>query len=392
MKKKLILIGSVSITVIAAAALILFFVLTKDTIREEEIVESKEKSPDTTQSYTLSEKEILASGEKCIAAKSGLNLRSSPNKSSKVISLILFGAKVTINKSEGDEIFLDGRYGKWVNVKHGNKTGWLFSGFLCDFKPDIVIKYVADFYRDQYRKHKWYSENKEYTHFKDSKVSIKYIIDNYIVLGIPTGHGIGNFVWKYDGEKKLLFEAFNIGLGLFNSTYLFYLDDDRYPDLVVIHGCCSGLDMDILLGSEDGFIEMKILSTPCYGYSYIVEGSCKDMVFACQLVHDFDQPTEYCTMAYMRFNCKKKEFEGYAEGKIIESKGTIKSIDLKNMSIVIKDKKNLEETSYKISGRYKFNVSTHSDEDINNLKKKLGKEISFDYVTIDDTKIFLGER
>ena len=67
------------------------------------------------------------SNEKYVAAKSGINLRSDAGKSSKVITLIPFGSKVTVEKSEGNEIFLDGRYGKWVNVKYGDKTGWVFS-------------------------------------------------------------------------------------------------------------------------------------------------------------------------------------------------------------------------------------------------------------------------
>ena len=87
-----------------------------------------------------------ASGdEKYVAAKSGLNLRSGPDKSSKVITLIPLGAKVTINKYDGDEIFLDEKYGKWANVKYGAKTGWVFSGYLCDFRPDAVIKAAANY-------------------------------------------------------------------------------------------------------------------------------------------------------------------------------------------------------------------------------------------------------
>jgi len=379
MKKKLILIGSVSITVIAAAALILFFVLTKDTIREEEIVESKEKSPDTTQSYTLSEKEILASGEKCIAAKSGLNLRSSPNKSSKVISLILFGAKVTINKSEGDEIFLDGRYGKWVNVKYGNSTGWVFSGFLCDFKPDTIIKIAADHYRNQYRKHGYFPE--EFTNFKDSAVSIESIIDKYIVLNAPTTTGVsvdlvsGNVVWKYDVRGGKFSEVHNVGQS--NNTRLLHLNKDKYPDMIITYGCCNSIYIEIFLGSGYGF------SNIFNGYSnddlYMTVGHCGDTEFAYTNI-DHSEKTDP-VISFFRFNCEDNRVEGYGEGKVIEAEGIISSIDLKKMSIDLIDKKDSKERSYRI---YKVYASENS-ESLNKLQ--MGDNISFSYANIDGKRI-----
>ena len=339
----------------------------------------------------LSTHSVNAAGgeEKYVAAKSGINLRSGPSKSSKVITTIPFGSKVTIKKSEGNEIFLDERYGKWVNVKFGNKTGWVFSGFLCDFKPDTIIKPVADFYRDKYRKDEYYSKYKEYTHFKDSEVSIGTILDNYIVLGIPnTSSGTGDVVWRYDVKEKKFFEAFDIR-DWYTTIYLFYLNDDKYPDLFVDHGCCSGTDIDILFGSEKGFITVDKESTACYGYSYLIEGSCKDMKFACDTYEgDFDGPENYPMMYFYNFNCEKKKFEYYAKSEIIRSEGIIKSIDWVNMSIVIND------TSYKISDRYKFYNRTYSEKNIKSSKEELqkGKEISFDYVLIDGKKIFLGTR
>ena len=173
MKKKIILVSSAAATAIVLTGLILFLLLVNVT-HEEEIIET---------------------GDKYIAAKSGLNLRSGLNKSSKVIITIPFGAMVTVEKSEGGEIFLDGGYGKWVNVKFGNKTGWVFSGFLCDFEPNAAIKVVADFYRDKYRKDKL-SDHSDYyygllANFKDNEASIKNIINNYIVLEIPVTYADG---------------------------------------------------------------------------------------------------------------------------------------------------------------------------------------------------------
>jgi len=344
------------------------------------------------------------SNEKYVAAKSGINLRSGAGKSSSVITLIPFGSKVTVEKSDGKEIFLDGRYGKWVNVKFGDKTGWLFSGFLCDFEPNTIIKPVADFYRDKYRKDELFSKYKEYTHFKDSEVFIANIIDNYIVLEIPTSERDiispfrGNVVWRYDVKQKNFFEAYNYNktynyaVGRGNTTRLFYLDDDKYIDMVVEDGCCSSPDVHIFLGSENGFTKVYDLKDDCNSdsYYYLTEGSCGDMEFACSKIDSKKAFNE--TMYHFKYDCKKRKVEKYAESKIIESSGIVTSVDWGKMTVAIKDKKDSKDTSYKISDKYKFPDKTYYfAEHVESIKKDLkkGKDVSFSYVTIDGEKIII---
>ena len=372
MNKKIILISSV--TIVAVAGLILLLVLTKKYSIEEEIIESKDKY---------------------IAAKSGLNLHSNPDKSSKVVTLIPFGTKVTIEKSEGNEIFLDGTYGKWVNVKFGNKTGWVFSGFLCDFKPDTIIKPVADFYRDKYRKYadtikdEWYSERyKELASFKDSQVSIKNILDNYIILEIPS-YWINNrnVVWRYGIKQKKFFEAYKGEEQ--DIVFCFYLDNDKYPDLVIHKGrSTESIGINILLGSGNGFI--KIYDSYDWGccdmhdeYYFLSISSCGDMEFVFS--------PDYKTMYFFRFNCNNRKFEKYEESKITGSEGIIKSIDFKNMSIVIKDNKDSKDNLFRF-----FNKIYGSPKDVEYLKKKFKEsdKVSFDYVIIDGKKtiLYAGER
>ena len=364
--KKIILIGSIA--AIASVALILFFVLSKNTIHEE----------------------IILSGDKYIAAKSGLNLRSNPDKTSSVVTLIPFGSMVTIEKSEGDEIFLDGTYGKWVNVKFGNKTGWLFSGFLCDFEPNTIIKPVADYYRNEYRKDadtlkdkiEWLSERyKELAKFEDNQVSIINILDNYIILEIPSFYSHDrNVVWRYNAKKKNFFEAHKGEEQ--NRAYFLYLDNDKYPDLIIYKGRgTESIGINILLGSKNGFI--KIFDSYDFGccdmhdpYFSLSVGSCGDMKF------EFSEDGE--TMYFFRFNCNNRKFEKYAESKITSLKGIITSIDLKNMSIVIKDEKDLKEILFKIH----YYSSSISNEGAKYLKKLQNDKnvVPFEYVTIDGEK------
>ena len=329
----------------------------------------------------LSTHSVNAAGgeEKYVAAKSGINLRSGPTKSSSVVTLIPFGSRVTIEKSEGNEIFLDERYGKWVNVKFGNKTGWVFSGFLCDFKPDAIIKIAADYYRDEYRNS---TLPKEFTNFKDSAVSIESILDNFIILKVPTTDGVSgemernNVVWGYDGKEKKFFEVHNVGR--WNILHLLYLDKDKYPDMVVVHGCCNSIYVDIFLGRQNGF--SKIFG----GYSnddwYMTIGSCGDMEFAYTNIN-YNEKTDDRTISFFRFNCNNGAVEQYGESKVFETEGIISSIDLKKMSIELIDKKDSKERSYKIYKPY----ASEDGESLNNLQ--MGDNVSFSYASIDGKRI-----
>jgi len=325
------------------------------------------------------EAKIDDSKDKYVAAKSGINLRSGPGKSSSVITLIPFESKVTIEKSDGDEIFLDGRYGKWVNVKFGNKTGWVFSGFLCDFKPNTIIKIAADFYRNKY---KGYS-NKRVSNFKDSEVTLENILDNYIVLSAPAlGLDIDDvirldFLWRYDANQKKFFEENFRG-----QVYLLYLDKDKYPDLVVKSGCCAMVDLDVYLGSETGFIKIYKLPDEFYLQEvfYLAVGHCEEMEFVCA-----KEP--FAEIWYIfRFNCDTRKVKKYTESKNIRANGTITSIDLKNLSLVIKDKESSKTVSYKLHKNY---ASAGWLEYLKGKNYQQGDDIVFNYIILDGKKIIL---
>ena len=353
--KKIILISSISVIALAGMAAFLF--LTKSTINAAEIAESKDRY---------------------IAGKTGLNLRSGPDKSAKVITIILFGEKVSLEKSDGKEIFLDGRYGKWVNVKYGDKTGWVFSGFLCEFKPDTIIKVAADYYRNEYRNDKNSSENKELTHFKDSEVYIRSIMDNYIILSIPNDWSCKDVVWRFDAKQKKFFETYK---GEFQDVASFYyLDDDRYADLVVKKG--GGVDSDdvkIFLGSKDGFV--KIYNSHDSGccdkhhYTDLTIGRCGDTEFIY---------SQRDSMFFLRFNCKTKKMEKFGEGKIFCSEGIVTSVDFKNRSVVIRDGEDLKNNTYKFG----------KSDSLENMKTFIAvsgdRTISFIYVILDGKRILMG--
>ena len=367
MKKKLIILSSI----LALLGFVSFLFFTKSTISAAEIVESKDKF---------------------VVAKSGLNLRSDPGKSSKVVSQITYGSKVTIEKSEGDEIFLDGRYGKWVNVKYGNKTGWVFSGFLCDFKPDTVVKPVVDYYRGKYKEKYGIAIGcpEELTGFKDNEVYIVSIIDNYIHLEIPITcveyKRWGDVVWRYDVKQKKFFEVYNFGY-YESSARFFYLDKDKNADMVV-KGKLDGVwGIHIFLGTEKGFKKIYDMKDDCNSYFdyYLSEGSCGNMKLVCGKKNE-SKESDAEIMYFFRYNCDKKKIEKYAESKIIRTVGGITSIDIKNMSVVIiEDYEDSKKKSYKFSAK-RFSTS----DDIKHLKSFAKDDsVSFSYETIGGKQVIL---
>ncbi|MCL2154812.1 MAG: SH3 domain-containing protein [Leptospirales bacterium] len=333
--------------------------------------------------------------EKYVAAKSGINLRSGAGKSSSAITLIPFGSKVTIEKSEDNEIFLDGRYGKWVNVKFGTKAGWVFSGFLCDFKPDTVIKPAADYYRSKYKDKYAKSANaceSELIKFGDDQVYIKNIIDNYIHLQVPTTCGdevmFGDVVWRYDIKQKKFLEVKNFGYYGYSGTSsnFFHLDNDKYPDFVVQGGMGQDYGIHVFLGTENGFKEVYDSKGDCNTFhgNYLTEDSCGKMKFVCSKTYDQSEGGVN-TMYFFRFNCDKKKVEKYAESKITGSDGVIKSIDFKNMTVVINEYHNSKDASFKFSDK-RFTTDGHFKY-LKTFKKNDG--VSIYYETVNGKKMIL---
>ena len=287
--------------------------------------------------------ESQTSNTKYISTKTGLRLRSNPDTSSQVLTTLKYGEAVSIQKENANIIFMDGRYGKWVNIKAGNKTGWVFSGFLCDFSPDTIINQVADFYRNQYSKFSFHSQEQrdEFTKFKNNEVYIITILDNYINLKIPTFSNsgdisTGNVIWKYDVQLKQFSEVYNEHEQ--QSLDLFYIDNDYYPDLISLYY----EETRILLGSKNGFKE--IFTTECHNdYYKMVPGQCENMTIVCRKYsRDFKEKFNY----HYKFNCSKRKIELIAEAKVISASGYIASINKSAKTILIKMKDTSEDKTF----------------------------------------------
>ncbi len=78
-------------------------------------------------------------------AHKGLLFRIKPDISSKAIGILPFGTKGRILKNTNTKEVIGGKEGIWLNVEHGKKNGWIFSGFtymsdLVDFSDTVMAE------------------------------------------------------------------------------------------------------------------------------------------------------------------------------------------------------------------------------------------------------------
>ncbi|HPS58041.1 MAG TPA: SH3 domain-containing protein [Spirochaetota bacterium] len=300
--------------------------------------------------------DLTASGKMFIATKAGLRLRSAPDTSSKVVTVVPFGDQVTVIKEQGDGVFIDGRYGRWTNVSYGKKSGWVFSAFLAPFNPSPLIKQAAEFYRQKYGRSDAVVKYgyTYYTQFKDDAVSIKGILGDLIILEMPTSSvdslpdmESGNVIWRYNAGSGQFAEVYDIGHA--NTSRLLYLDNDDHPDMIVAYGCCETVTYDVWLGTGNSFIKADTIE----GYEGFPEtsyGQCDKTVLS---VSDVKRVTKTVMIKdnsinleedeirnfYYRFNCQTRKLEKFAEGTTNEGfRGVVKSIDVKSGTMIVTDR------------------------------------------------------
>jgi len=70
--------------------------------------------------------------QKYVYAHSGLKLRAQPNLSSKILKVIPYGDKVSVQKLLDDSLRIEWMSGSWVEVMHEGEVGYVFDGFISD--------------------------------------------------------------------------------------------------------------------------------------------------------------------------------------------------------------------------------------------------------------------
>lgn len=71
------------------------------------------------------------------ASSNGLNLRNTRSIQSEVLLKIPFGAEVETLEIESSSVMIADRPGQWVNIRYGQITGFIHSGFISKKKLDL---------------------------------------------------------------------------------------------------------------------------------------------------------------------------------------------------------------------------------------------------------------
>lgn len=75
--------------------------------------------------------------EMWVTTNEGLRLRQSPDLQGKVVMLLPKLAQVQVLESRAEKFQVSGVEGTWTRIQFGEKTGWVFSGFLTATAPDL---------------------------------------------------------------------------------------------------------------------------------------------------------------------------------------------------------------------------------------------------------------
>lgn len=214
-----------------------------------------------------------------VNASKGLNLRTTPVLSGKVISIIPNGEKVVIVEVKNEKLTINNTTGKWVKVKWNNKNGWVFSGFLTtDNDSSSLLQHIKD------------NAPKMSSNLEIVKAETAKIIDSY------QGYYTVTYVTEYPENSmdpsldnfSVWIKRNNTWINLFSqNTWGFQkllvrdINGDSIPDLICWDdGCCgSAVMIKIYLGKKDSTFEKKAIKRNVNELDYHHETEFEDEDF-----------------------------------------------------------------------------------------------------------------
>ena len=226
-------------TVKVWSALFFVFLLSCDDkvkeVKVSEKIEIKSEEPEST------------TEDFYVAALSGVNLRSTPDPKSEIITLAKYGEKIEVLEKTNNEFESDGINGKWYKAKSGDKEGFVFSGFLLNFKPPEYLpngsfeKYLPKYFKQTEEKQAYSIRYNEGTYERMltpihlEKVEIKKEGDAFEVIEKYEGGRFYKEVMGFEGAEKTIFLP---GLDMREGYLMMKI---ILPNLHIIEKC--GLEM-----------------------------------------------------------------------------------------------------------------------------------------------------
>ena len=111
----------VIVVLIIVGLLIIFFVVANYNSKST-------YTPSSTNTFTSEVPSSIVTGR--VLSKKGLNMRSEPNSTSSVTTLIPYSSSIKVIKKGELPVTLAGRKGTWLYVEYAGYKGYVFSGFV----------------------------------------------------------------------------------------------------------------------------------------------------------------------------------------------------------------------------------------------------------------------
>ncbi len=150
-----------------------------------------------------------------VLSVSGINLRQEPTTTSKVLVLVPYGAKLTIEEVTDRSQDVDNFRGRFVKVTYKGKTGYLFAGFLSSLPaPDLKKPTNLDGYAVKYLG-------------KGAKKGAATVYPNGIIHEVQSGEG--SYAQKLTVPNISLEEGFLIARALASTLDAGFTGREPFP-------------------------------------------------------------------------------------------------------------------------------------------------------------------
>lgn len=265
----------------------------------------------------------------CVAAETGLILRSAPDSSSEALANVPFKEEVIIVKYSDKDGKLDKITAPWAFVRYKNLEGWLFSGHLGGVKKGNYMNLDLEQLRNEVsRKYKatvdYPESGKKVINTPDQiKILERNIYGDVCVAWYCVGMECGfdepseeyaPSVWYYRNGKWNYFDIVgSLGGSVCTEVLdirLLNINNDDLIDILVFAEINSGSIATFYLNDGNTFNEVYDTSDyPMSEASIVSEGTCSAVIEYSYLADKDKDGTGSTSQKSVRFNCRTNKFE-----------------------------------------------------------------------------------
>lgn len=243
--------------------------------------------------YVLAFQPVQEDETKFVSAKSGLRMRDSPSLSGNRVLTIPYNGEVTVTDRKEGVIYLASTYGEWVKVQYKGSIGWVFGGYLSDFKQTptsasaVLSKGFIEFYASQVGKEPalcridfegygyhtgddgvirpgTLDEETGEIHFYEYNLDYTYHFEKGVSVKQNEGYEWGGTEYQFSKSFFELKSVFEYAATLYQIKYSEYLDViDGVSQIPRTEQSLSRLDESIeksfiVTTDEQGFVSLRI--------------------------------------------------------------------------------------------------------------------------------------